>query len=263
MERLISSRGSILDQPSSRYQEVEVPIETEHVLKQKYYNADKLRIPSQKLNTTPHKPIHVADLIGILNNELKRSNSGTTIDTLDGFYILEASEIQLPDHVVTVSIAGKQLKSVVEDDLMFFTNLQYMDASENLLNVFLFEQLPALQDLRLACNHIKNIDSFDTGFDNLWYLDLSYNSLTIQSIQNLSTIQNLKELDLCGNELKFLPSEMFRFQNLDKLILEHNKFEDIRIFFLLSLIPNLRFLSLAYNYLSAIPADCCKEGFFR
>jgi hypothetical protein len=85
-------------------------------------------------------------------------------------------------------------------------------------------------------------------------LDLSYNSLTTSSILALGRIPFLKELDLSGNKLTELPASMADFKCLEKLVLENNKFDDVRVFQQLATAPNLREIGLAYNFLWKFPA---------
>jgi len=127
----------------------------------------------------------------------------------------------------------------------------------------MFAGLPRLKVLNMACNSIQAIESESYGrFHALTSLDLSYNSLTLHSVQNLDFLPSLKELDLCGNNLCGLPSEMYRFIALEKLMLDNNKMDDNSIFNLLCTMPKLRQCSLAYNFLHKIPPQCCREGFF-
>ena len=46
---------------------------------------------------------------------------------------------------------------------------------------------------------------------------------------------------------------MYRFHNLEKLHLDNNKIDDNNIFSILCAMENLRYLSVAYNFLSAVP----------
>jgi hypothetical protein len=126
----------------------------------------------------------------------------------------------------------------------------------------MFSKLPRLKDLRLACNDIRKVEDL-IGFDKLLTLDLSYNALTLRSVQNLDVLPNLKELDLCGNNLKGLPMEMYRFRSLEKILLDNNKIDDNNIFRVLCTVTNLRYVSVAYNFLHKIPPECCEEGFFH
>ena len=79
----------------------------------------------------------------------------------------------------------------------------------------------------------------------------------------IDALPNLRELDLNGNDLRMLPVDMYRFQSLEKLLLENNKIADNNVFPILCTMPNLREVSLAYNFLSEIIPECCKDGYFR
>ncbi|KAF4732289.1 hypothetical protein FOZ63_025386 [Perkinsus olseni] len=61
----------------------------------------------------------------------KRASRGT----LDGFAILEATgAAKLPEDVMSVSLASRQLKTVVAKDLVYFRNLDTLDLSDNRLS---------------------------------------------------------------------------------------------------------------------------------
>ena len=55
---------------------------------------------------------------------------------------------------------------------------------------------------------------------------------------------SLVELDLCGNNLKSLPRDMYRFNRLERILLEHNKMDDNDIFHTLRFILLLLLLLL-------------------
>ena len=182
---------------------------------------------------------------------------------LDGFHLLTGAGAILPADARQAVFVDKGLVEVVEEDLPHFTNMISLDVSENNLQMHMFAGLPRLKLLNMACNSIQAIEADAFGrFHTLTALDMSYNSLTLRSVQNLDYLPSLKELDLCGNNLCGLPMEMYRFIKLEKLMLDNNKMDDNGIFNLLCTMPNLRQCSLAYNFLHKIPEQCCGEGYF-
>ncbi len=201
-----------------------------------------------------HTPIYI-------NNSLIESKT-TTCRILDGFALLESSGLGFPEDSRKACLTGMGYSSVVEEDLLFFIGLVYLDVSDNLFDFNSFEKLPRLKELRIVCNNIEEIGDI-TGYQSLRSLDISYNKLTQESVLALSMIQNLQELDLSGNNLMTLPSQLELFCNLERLALEHNKLSGNEIFLDLSRIPRLRELDLAFNMLSCIPPQSCFEGNFR
>ena len=180
---------------------------------------------------------------------------------LDGFVMLEATNMGFPEDGRRAVVSGKGFNSVVSEDLNFFINLSYLDASDNLFDFRDFEELPNLCELRLSCNYIEQIFTVQ-GYMNLEYLDMSYNRLSGDSVLALAALPQLRDLDLTGNELLTLPQNMASFNTLERLVLEHNKLDDNNLFFELCQMPLLREVCLAYNLLSYVPSQACTEGYF-
>ena len=146
--------------------------------------------------------------------------------------------------------------------MSYFTEMLYIDACENRLELAPFGAFPKLRELRLACNHLVHITQELFGFEHLTALDLSYNKLTVESVQALEVLPSLKDLDLCGNNLGDLPDEWQHFQQLEKLLLDYNQLDNNDIFTYLSAAPNLRILSVHRNNLSVFPEEAlAMEGF--
>ena len=206
-----------------------------------------------------HEPLSIALTA---KSGLSRSEEGRLKIGLDGFFLLESAGMSLPDDVRQVGIPDRSLSGVVEEDFQFFTGLIALDVSENYLELAPFGSLPRLKELRIACNSIQKIEEL-YGFDYLVYLDLSYNKLTVRSVQSLDVLHNLKDLDLSGNNLRGLPKEMYRFRMLERLVIDNNKMDDNIVFSILCTVPNLRLLSAAHNYLWRFPLECCSDGYFR
>lgn len=186
---------------------------------------------------------------------------------LDGFSLLENIGIALPEDAIFGMLSRKNFTSVVKGDFHFFTELLFLDVSENFLNVGCFGNLPKLEELRLECNDIREIRIEELlgveQFQSLKVLDLSYNSLSIESISSLGCLKHLQDLNLCGNLLTSLPLPMGSFSSLQKLLLENNKFEGAEVFDSIADLPSLREVSFAYNFLVNIPSDSCSVSKFR
>lgn len=185
---------------------------------------------------------------------------------LDGFAILEASGVGLPVDALVGNLSDRNFTGVAEDDLAFFSEMLCLDVSENYLQVRHFGNLPKLEELKLACNNIKEIKVEDMqrveNFPSLRLLDLSYNQLSSSSVLSLGCLPRLKELILCGNQLTSLPVLTGCYNTLEKLLLERNKLDSSEVFCSLACLPNLRELGLAYNFLGNIPSKLCGAGTF-
>lgn len=211
-----------------------------------------------KKNSHYHAPISISQALEApITPKPKRKK------ILDGFLLLEASEAHLPTDARKADLVDKNLYGVLEEDLVFFTHLVSLDVCENFLDLEMFRCLPKLKELRIACNNMHEVELSGNSsgeFSSLLSLDISYNSLSLRSVQSLDCLVNLRELDLSGNSLGGLPHEMYRFHNLEKLFLDNNKIDDNNIFSILCAMENLRYLSVAYNFLSAVPAGTMEEG---
>lgn len=231
-------------------------------LKPRYYNAQENPIP---LSISPRKFQHVAIPIISKHNQDQLIPSHDAFEDgkkreIDGFYLLEVSGISFPEDLQHVVLNDRKLQTVVDDDLTYFSELLYLDVSENFLPLYPFGALPKLRELRIACNRIKHIDEL-LGFNQLMYLDMSYNQLNYFSIQRLYDLPMLKELDLSGNALKALPPDLSRFESLEKLTLQYNKFDDNSLFVAFASMPVLRFLDVSNNYFSSFPKEGLEDGF--
>jgi Leucine-rich repeat (LRR) protein len=221
-----------------------------------YFTPNEAAIPNRKKTSSVHVPI------ALRNNDNKPIQEKDKVNSLDGFTLLEASGMGFPDEVTNVTVSDKGYQTVVEDDLNFFTELIYLDVSENVLDFEPFSFLPKIEELRLACNNITHINNVH-GFNTLLRLDLAYNKLSLQSVQVISCLTDLRELDLCGNSLRNVPYDLCKLVNLEKLLLDNNNIDDNNIFKIVCTVPKLRVISLAYNFLSKIPEECCQDVNFR
>jgi Leucine-rich repeat (LRR) protein len=163
----------------------------------------------------------------------------------------------------TCRVRVEVLQYIVEDDMSYFTEMLYIDAAENRLQLAPFGSFPKLRDLRLACNNISYIAPELFGFEHLLSLDLSYNRLSVDCIQALDALPNLRDLDLSGNKLKEVPDDWQHFRVLEKLMLDYNLLENNDIFTSISSAPNLRHLSVYDNHLSSFPELALSFDGFR
>lgn len=233
-------------------------------LKSRYYTPAEALIPTAVSPKTTHYPIPVTN--SITSNNIETNKGVETLSNrteLDGFYMLESAGMSFPEELQQIIISDRKLRTIVEEDLTYFTELLFVDVSENHLPFESFGAIPNLRELRITCNRISSISDELFGFDQLMFLDISYNSLSMDSIYALASLPLLKELDLSGNSLKSLPPDMSVFRTLEKLILEYNKFDNNDIFVVLGSIPNLRYLDVSHNYFSKFPKECNEDGNLR
>lgn len=230
------------------------------VLKQHYCTPAECLIPTLRTKDVTHSAVYMQPGPRKQNNQENEDEQQRR--ELDGFFLLEATGMGFPEDAQQAMLADRKLVAVNEDDMNYFTEMLYIDASENALELAPFGAFPKLRELKLTCNHITTIDQELFGFENLTCLDLSYNRLNCDSIQALEVLANLKDLDLSGNKLREIPDDWQHFRSLEKLMLDYNLLENNDIFTAISVAPNLRILSVYDNHLSVFPdvALVC-EGF--
>jgi hypothetical protein len=179
---------------------------------------------------------------------------------LDGFMLLEACHVELPDEARRADVNGKDIGDVAKEDLQYFTNLAYLDAGDNRVPFDALGEFPVLRELHVQCNLLQQISPV-VGFKMLEILNLSYNALLPSSVAELAAMPKLRELDLTCNGLEELPS-MTEFASLEVLILERNRFGNEVVSTLASM-PKLKVLNAGFNYVSAMPAHLETEPGFR
>lgn len=260
----IISKSALLDSSSmkdSSMRDLSTALVTTRILKQHLFTPTEFQVPLLFQTTSIHQP----ELIR--SKHVNKRDNTKEDKVLDGFCLLESVGLHLPDDAVYGVLTNKKFTRVAEADLAFFVDLLYLDISENFLALAPFGILPRLSELRLVCNDIQHIDCNTLNgpdrFCCLNFLDLSYNSLTVESIAALGCLSCLKELNLGGNRLSELPGCMHLFISLEKLLLENNKFEDSSVFYNICNIPNLREIGLAYNFLCEIPKETCTNESFK
>ena len=102
--------------------------------------------------------------------------------------------------------------------------LQHVQASHNksIIQVLKTFEVPQLKFLDLRFNHISEVSEQDViSFQNLTYLDLSYNQLT--SLTNLHYINSIETLLLSDNKLTHIPELFFLTSHPVLLVLDLNR----------------------------------------
>jgi len=108
-----------------------------------------------------------------------------------------ASQLEVLDRALNQI---KLLPSFLDENIIFFTNLQILNLGHNELEAItarIFIGLPMLQNLSLAYNHVRIIDraAFE-GLDKLYLLELNGNNLLDLPDFVFSPLSSLRYLDL-------------------------------------------------------------------
>lgn len=141
----------------------------------------------------------------------------------------------------------KKLKMVA----FSMNNLSYLNLSGRDKETKEKIELKNLVELYASHNRITSIDTNISSLSNLRLLDLAANKLDI--IPNeIFLLSNLKVLDLGLNNIRNIPSHIVQLSKLEKLYLDNNKIEVLP--FNLFILENLKVLHLQNNNLRKLPS---------
>lgn len=158
------------------------------------------KIPSHppKKMVAEFDKVHTA----VQSMERQRTQKLRQAGMLDGFALLKAGDTDDANAVVEVSVAGRNLVGVVEEDLAFFTCLRVLDAGDNAgIGLVAFQNLPSLEELHLQCNNLTQIGGAQQ-FMLLHTLNVAFNRLTKADFILIgAACPVLQRLDFSHNQL--------------------------------------------------------------
>ncbi|XP_056586144.1 X-ray radiation resistance-associated protein 1 isoform X2 [Triplophysa dalaica] len=223
-------------------------------------NALEERIFEKKRVTGSHIKVYSG------KREQGRPECASTV--LDAQLLVKLHCVEKPSDLCCVNVSDQGLQTVRLEGLEEFNNIAYINASENHLTLEPFSRFPALRELELALNGLHTLKICAEDFQRLKVLDLSFNSITGESILNLGLLPHLKILHLTGNQLQMLPPNMagpctchketthqcdFLFQTLEVLMLDDNRLTSLGLFESLANLKRLQHLNLQGNIISGVP----------
>ncbi|OQR97127.1 hypothetical protein ACHHYP_12695 [Achlya hypogyna] len=173
---------------------------------------------------------------------------------LDGFLLLDTCRVEFPEEASRADVNGHNITAVVADDLQYFTNLLFLDMSDNQAPLEPLGALPALKELDFQCNALHKVSNL-VGFTSLEWLNLSFNCLVGKDVEELSKLPKLRELYLASNWITSVPPIMDRFARLETLSLERNNIQGTGVFLLLAVMPRLKNLNLSHNKITEFPIN--------
>ncbi|XP_041055649.1 X-ray radiation resistance-associated protein 1 [Carcharodon carcharias] len=186
---------------------------------------------------------------------------------LDGNFLMQLHCVVSHSDLCAVNISDQDLHSVKEEDFKLFDCVVYVNAAANHLLLEPFRLFPAIRELDLSVNGLKNLQLTVHDFPHLEVLNLSYNKLSDMDILALGILPQLKILHLTGNDLNSLPPDMMmsydpldrledplpRFTALEVLMLDDNRLSDPCVFSSLANLQRLKYLNLDQNSFTGIP----------
>ena len=202
----------------------------------------------------------------IFSNQLKESieyiqfnnNQLEKIPNLNGFIKLNELDFKL-----------NKLKDINNIELLL--SLEVLDLSFNILKIIDLSFESSVQKMSLANNLIEEI--INLKFENLIYLEISFNKLMLINVTTFSSLENLIELyvsnnliesienasfynltklttlDLSYNQLRHLDSNLFKMNTkLEKFYVQNNDLKIFNLFYL----NNVFIMDLSNNKLTSI-----------
>ena len=127
----------------------------------------------------------------------------------------------------SLDLSGQNLDSEDIEPLKKFTNLRYLDLSDNnITDISCLSELASLRDLYLYNNDIENIEPL-ARLNNLETLNLSCNNIT--DIEPLSRLINMKELWLSYNNIVHIDA-ISEMNDVEVLVLDNNKINNLWLY---------------------------------
>lgn len=232
-------------------------------------NTDKVQLTTGRLKVVPNElksctEIKYLDLFGNSIQEIP--------DWFFKFKKLEHLSLRnntlkiLPTIVFTIenlkylNMADNQIHEINGHYFMNLMNIEKVDLSYNQLALIPAEKIdyPKCKDLSIKGNRLQTFPSAVSDSYTLEKLDLSENKISIIDDDAFNGLENLVELDLSFNELKYLPTSIGKLKKLKRLNLSGNKISSLPKEF--ENLTSLEFLDFDNNPIERVPVEISSQG---
>ena len=125
---------------------------------------------------------------------------------MDGYMIMQKYKLSSPDQVTKIVIRNNNLYDVFEDDMPYFSNLSELDLTDNEVPLWKLRNLRGIQKLNLSFNRMQILEIYPLKemvvgfpltsigyFKSLTHLNLSFNNIEAESLENLQLISESLE----------------------------------------------------------------------
>ena len=163
------------------------------------------------------------------------------------------------DHEVIPGWGSTGLRiKVIPQEMELMDALQDIDLSGNDIEEIpaFFKDLRTVYAMQLAGNKLKKVPAEIFAMLRLSILNLSNNPIEVLPV--LTSVSNLRNLELVNCKLTSLGSELANYKNLESLDVRDNQITTVGN--LASFLPNLVHLDLSNNQLTAITAEMLPGG---
>ncbi|XP_063703472.1 protein artichoke-like [Culicoides brevitarsis] len=170
--------------------------------------------------------------------------------------ILKMGDAKFHAKVVYIEAQFNKMENVTRNAFKNLPNLYWLDLSNNRIKKLpkkVFQHNPVLTSLNLNNNRLRNVRQVFRHQENLRFLRLAMNRITIIQADDFKNLKNLRELDVSGNKITSIDPKAFDgCQSLVMLNLSKNFLMNFQ-FTIVS--KSLSFLYLMENPLQNVTLD--------
>ncbi|EFJ28895.1 hypothetical protein SELMODRAFT_440947 [Selaginella moellendorffii] len=206
------------------------------------------------------------------NARLKQDKGPNEQKVLDWQTLCKAGRVDEPSKLKHARFKGHGIKKIDPQKFGEFTSLRYINLTSNFVPLESLAPFPFLQNVCLQRNRLLSVNPPAQKFTALQELDVSYNKLKASAMLALSTLPDLRRLNIDYNYLGKIPDEigdLGAFPSLQKLSAAGNGLHSSSLIPLskvykknsytgkgmLTTIRRLELLCLSRNSISSLPEE--------
>jgi len=158
--------------------------------------------------------------------------------------------------VEVISLQNNMLSAISNDAFVNCTSLHGLYLDHNVLSSLSFVTRSRLQELHISFNRIRVLDICNATLP-LTTVDLSFNSLQLFNTTSLSSLQNVRMLNLSHNLIETVALDVSSLSSLSRFDVSSNRLATLRLCDE-CYSYSLQYLNLSSNRLRSIESSWCK-----
>lgn len=232
-------------------------------------NTDKVQLTTGRLKEVPNElkictEIKNLDLFG--NNIQEVPDWFFKFKKLEHLILRNNSLKLLPTIVFTIenlkylNLGENQINEISGHNFMNLMNIEKVDLSYNQILSIPYEKIKYSKctNLSINGNRLTDFPSVISEVKTIEKLNLSENKISFIDDDAFNGLEDLIELDLSFNELKYLPTSIGKLKKLKKLNLSGNKISHLPKEF--ENLTSLEFLDFNGNPIERVPVEISSQG---